>query len=54
MTYLSQRMREIREEERRRKEPAWTAGIDYGYPVAGIYWHKRAEFPTGWSWGRGA
>jgi hypothetical protein len=34
MTYLSQRMREIREEEQRRKQPKWFAGIDWAFPKA--------------------
>lgn len=65
MTYLSMRMREIREEEARREDPKLYLGIDYGWPehselfsVPGLpslpMSHKRAEFPAGWPWGRGA
>jgi hypothetical protein len=59
MSYLSRRSREIRAEEARRKEPKNSLGIDWGWPEHGELFplpleHKRAEFPAGWPWGRGA
>lgn len=57
MTYLSQRMREIKAEEARRDQPAWVAGIDWAWKdweVLELQQHKRAEFLAGWPWGRGA
>lgn len=58
MTYLSRRVREIRAEQARRKDPKPYLGIDFGWPEHSELFpplsHKRAEFPAGWPWGRGA
>jgi hypothetical protein len=60
MTYLSRRMYEIHEEDRRRKEQD-VDGVKWTWPewasmdaLKHSYEHKRAEFLAGWPWGRGA
>jgi hypothetical protein len=49
MTYLSMRMREIRAEEARRKEPKLYLGIDYGWPEHGELFPLPMSRPASWA-----